>query len=125
MAKLTTVLSAAMLAGLSLTAPAMADRGEGHHAARHVRVYTTPYGNYNYYYGGNYEAGYQHATIRGTILGVRSGYVADMRMDDGRVIPINERTLLRYGQPLYPGRHYTVYGYYGNGAFVADNLAGY
>lgn len=118
-----------MLAGLALAAPALADNG--HHHGRHVRHYTTPYGGYDYYYNGNeyngnYEAGYQHGTVAGTILGIRSGYIADMRMNgNGQVIPINERTLLRRGQPLYPGRHYAVYGYYGNGAFVADNLAGY
>lgn len=129
MAKLMTILSSALLAGLALAAPALADN-DGHHHGRHVRHYTTPYGSYNYYYNGNpyygnYESGYQHGTIGGVILGIRSGYIADMRMNNGQVIPINERTLLRNGQPLYPGRHYTVYGYYGNGAFVADNLTGY
>lgn len=111
---LTTALGAAVMAGM-LAAPA---------AARPHHYRPAPAYSNSYRYGQDYEAGYQHATIGGVVLGVRSGYVADMRLDNGQIMPVNERTLLRYGYGLMPGRHYVIYGYFGNGAFVADTLQG-
>ena len=112
-------IGAAALALALTAAPALA---RPHYTYRPAPSYN--YGRYSSPYGGNYEAPYQHGTIGGVVLGFRAGYVAEMRLDSGEIIPVNERTLLRYGYGLAPGRHYQIYGYYGNGAFVADQIVG-
>lgn len=59
-----------------------------------------------------------NTTINGTVLSV-NGNTAQIRLDDGRVIAVDEA-----GVPLNVGQHYSLSGCYQNGTFVV-NCNGY
>lgn len=150
MRKLTITLLAALFAGTSFvgiaftqaTHPGMAavaraddDEGGGHgddqgrnhgrgnphgcvNPAGHTRGWCNHNGNNN---GGRYG---NYVTISGTVLAI-NGDLAQFRQDNGSTITINQSSLLRSGQPLQIGGHYTLQGYYSNNMFVAQANGGY
>lgn len=148
MRKITITLLAALFAGTSFTGialtqathPGMAavaradddendnDGGEREHGhgnphscinpAGHMRGWCKHNGGNNGRNRGNY------VTISGTVLAV-NGDIAQFREDNGATITINQSQLLQAGQPLSPGAHYTLQGYFNNNMFVAQTNGGY
>lgn len=147
MRKFTITLLAALFAGTSFTGialtqathPGMAaiaradddgndngggERGRGNphnciNPAGHMRGWCKHNGEDNgHNRGGNY------VTISGTVLAV-NGDIAQFRQDNGSTITINQSQLLRSGQPLAVGGHYTLQGYFSNNMFVAQTNGGY
>lgn len=148
MRRLTITLLAALFAGTSFTGiaftqathPGMAavaraddddhggngeDQGENHgnphgcvNPAGHTRGWCKHNGGANGGRNGNY------VTISGTVLAI-NGDLVQFRQDNGSTMTINQNNLLRSGQPLQVGGHYTLQGFYSNNMFIAQANGGY
>lgn len=121
MRKLTTTLLSALLAAMSFTGIALGQQHGNPHGcinpAGHVRGWCKQNGNY----AGRSGNG---TTIAGTVLAV-NGDIAQFREDNGVTITINQDQLLRAGQPLAVGGHYTLQGYFSNNLFIVQTNGGY
>lgn len=101
------------------------DQGENHgnphgcvNPAGHTRGWCKHNGGYYGGRNGNYVA------ISGTVLAI-NGDLVQFRQDNGSTITINQSNLLRSGQQLQIGAHYTLQGYYSNNMFIAQANGGY
>lgn len=122
MRKLSTTLLAALFAATSLTGVAFGQQHGNPHGcinpAGHTRGWCKQNGGSSYGRNGNYT------TISGTVLAV-NGDIAQFREDNGATITVNQTQLLRSGQPLAAGGHYTLTGYFSNNMFIVQTNGGY
>jgi hypothetical protein len=116
MRKLTFTLLAALFAATSFYGAALGD--DNPHGcinpAGHERGWCKHDRNGN---GNNY------VTISGTPIAI-NGDLVQFRQDNGATTTIDQSNLLRSGQGLQVGAHYTLRGYYGNDMFVAQPYGG-
>lgn len=145
MRKLTITLLAALFAGTSFTAiaftqathPGMAavaraddGHGRGHgddqgedHGRGNPHGCVNPAGHTRGWCSHNGGTG-NYVTISGTVLAV-NGDLVQFRQDNGNTITLNQSGLLRSGQQLQIGGHYTLQGYYSNNMFIAQANGNY
>lgn len=115
--KFTLTLFAALLAATALMPVARADDNQGNqhscvNPAGHARGWCKHNG------GGN------ALTISGTPIAI-NGELVQFREDNGTPITIDQANLLRSGQGLQIGAHYSLQGYFSNNMFVAQGSGAY